>query len=119
MKYEIQKLDKRFSYHNLFKYVIKFSNTMARDNGPLHFNTTLEWFYRTYGWSAEIRQLANMRTWVLGWNTVNRFKAPTGAELPAACNPHWSWTNGYEDLRIYIASDKELAYFKLAHPCSK
>jgi hypothetical protein len=36
--------------------------------------------------------------------------------LPDVCNTHWSWTNGYNDLRIYVASDKELTFFQLAHP---
>lgn len=40
--------------------------------------------------------------------------------LPAECNQTWSWTNGQrgEDLRIYFATEKELAFFQLAHPNS-
>jgi hypothetical protein len=37
-------------------------------------------------------------------------------DLPAHCNPHWSWTYGYDELWIYVASQKELAFFQLAHP---
>ena len=41
---------------------------------------------------------------------------PTADHLPAECNPLWSWSNGYEELRIYIKGDKELAFFQLSHP---
>jgi hypothetical protein len=34
-------------------------------------------------------------------------------KTPAYCNPHWSWTNGYDDLRIYVSSSTELVFFKL------
>jgi hypothetical protein len=34
--------------------------------------------------------------------------------IPEFVNYAWSWTNGYEDLRIYIRGEKELGFFKLA-----
>jgi hypothetical protein len=43
-----------------------------------------------------------------GW--VNRVPK----DLPDDCNPNWSWTNGYDDLRIYVKDDPELAFFQLA-----
>ena len=122
MKYEIAKLDGRFTYRDLFEYYIKFSNSMTRGHGPLHFNSVLEWFRDTYGWSAEIRQYNNMmsRT-TASRNVMNQFPKATGilSELPDCCNSHWSWTNGYDDLRIYVASDRELNFFQLRWPCEQ
>ena len=119
MKYEIAKLDGRFTYRDLFEYYIKFSNSMTRGHGPLHFNSVLEWFRDTYGWSAEIRQYNNMMSWTTASrNVMNQFPKATGilSELPDCCNSHWSWTNGYDDLRIYVASDRELNFFQLRWP---
>ena len=116
MRYEIAKLDGRFTYRDLFEYCIKFSNSMTRGHGPLHFNAVLEWFRDTYGWSAEIRQYNNMMSWTTASrNVMNQFPKATGilSELPDCCNSHWSWTNGYDDLRIYVRSDAELNFFQL------
>jgi hypothetical protein len=40
-------------------------------------------------------------------------------ETPTHCNPHWSWTNGYDDLRIYVATDAEMAFFTLKYAQDK
>jgi hypothetical protein len=121
MRYQIVKLDKRFAHHNQFGYCIKFSNRMAVDHGPLQFNDALKWFMMTYGWSAEIREYAKMRAWTKSSTTwMGNYSRNTALgileEMPDHCNPHWSWTNGYDDLRIYVASDRELAFFQLARP---
>lgn len=118
MKYSVQKLDGRFTYRDLFEYCIKFSNRMAVDRGPLQFNNALEWFRNTYGWSAEIRDYSKMQKWTqqaTAWLGSRQIQKASGVleDLPAHCNPHWSWTNGYDDLRIYVASDQELSMFVL------
>jgi hypothetical protein len=41
---------------------------------------------------------------------------PPALDLPNSCNPYWSWTNGYDDLRLYVKSDQELSFFQLANP---
>lgn len=123
MKYQVHKLDGRFSYRRWFQYYIGFSNIMAIDRGPLHFNIALEWFTTTYGWSAEIRQYDKIKKWVSTSHLINqkpfanRFRSSEVLDtVPAACNPNWSWTNGLEDLRIYVASERELAFFRLRFP---
>lgn len=122
MRYEIVKLDGRFTYRKLFGYCIKFSDNMARGQGPLHFNSVLEWFRDTYGWSAEIRQYDNIIKWVansqLMMNQFSSVRLAQGisTDRPNHCNPHWSWTNGYDDLRIYVKSDAELNFFQLKWP---
>jgi len=118
MKYEIIRLDGRFAHRDLFGYAIKFSNRMAIDHGPLKFNDVLKWFSDTYGWSAEIRDYVKMQKWTIQntqWMGGLRRLQAQGIleEAPAHCNPHWSWTNGYDDLRIYVKSDAELNFFQL------
>ena len=114
MRYEIQRLDGRFTYRDLFQYTIKFHNKMSHGQGPLAFTRVQKWFTETYGWSAEIRQYSQIVTWI---HTNNRVLKGTPTEIPAECSPHWSWTNGYDDLRIYVQGDKELNFFQLRWPC--
>lgn len=120
MKYFIQKLDGRFSYNRDFKYYIGISNRMSNGLGPLEFTRVQKWFLDTYGWSAEIRLWTDIRSWYSKSVPMMAVKGgwvkPTADHLPAECNPFWSWSNGYEELRIYIKGDKELAFFQLAHP---
>ena len=114
MKYEIQRLDGRFTYRNLFEYCIKFSGRMSNDRGPLHFARVHKWFADTYGWSAEIRQYSDIVTWI---STGNRWLKGNPVDIPEECNEYWSWTNGYDDLRIYVKSTAELNFFQLKFPC--
>jgi hypothetical protein len=121
MKYDIMKLDGRYTYRDLFEYCIKFSNRMAGDHGPLQFNDALEWFRDTYGWSAEIRDYSKMQKWTVqatSWLGSRQIQMASGIleDLPVHCNPYWSWTNGYDDLRIYVRSDAELIFFQLKWP---
>lgn len=113
MKYEIQRLDGRFTYRDMFEYCIKFGGRMSHGQGPLAFTQVQKWFFETYGWSAEIRQYNEIIKWV---TTSNRWLKSSPLELPTECNRHWSWTNGYDDLRIYVKSDKELNFFQLRWP---
>ena len=113
MRYEIQRLDGRFNYRHLFQYTVKWSNRMSNKNGPLHFTRAQRWFVDTYGWSAEIRQYVQIRQWVL---TSNQLLKGTPNEVPKECSEYWSWTNGYDDLRIYVATDRELNFFQLRWP---
>jgi len=122
MKYEIIRLDGRYTYRDLFEYCIKFSNRMAVEHGPLNFNDAVKWFSETYGWSAEARQYDNMINWTTASQRVMsqfssvRLSSGILPELPEHCNPHWSWTNGYDDLRIYVKSQQELTLFTLKYP---
>ena len=113
MKYQIIKLDGRFTHRELFQYCIKFGQRMSFDRGPLAFTQAQRWFFETYGWSAEIRQYDEIVKWV---RNNNRFVNPSPVDVPQECNPYWSWTNGYDDLRIYVKSDAELNFFQLRWP---
>lgn len=122
MKYTVQKLDRRFTYCDWFKYYIGFSSAMSNYQGPLEFTRAQLWCFQTFGWSAEIRQYDKILKWVDQRNYAPRgitSLAPEKIERPEECNVHWSWTNGYDDLRIYLATDKELAFFQLANQQEK
>jgi hypothetical protein len=120
MKYQIQKLDGRYSYNQHFKYYIGFPARMSFNQGPADFTQALKWFFATYGWSAEIRNWMD----ILQWHSTSvplmmvrgGFARPMPKHMPEECNELWSWSNGYDDLRIYVKSDAELSFFQLAHP---
>ncbi len=122
MKYRIIKLDGRFSYRKWFEYYIGFSGSMNTGHGPLHFNDATKWFMNTYGWSAEIRQYDKIMKWVDASRSISsqpwsgRSAQGILTEPPEHCNPYWSWTNGYDDLRIYVKSSAETAFFQLKFP---
>jgi hypothetical protein len=112
MKYKIRKLDGRYSYREYFKYCLIFYPRMSPEHkGILWFNDVKLWFKNTYGYSAEIKD----------WHAMLKYHHKfgsfvEGSELAKHVNFNWSWTNGYEDLRIYVKGDKELGFFKLANP---
>jgi len=126
MKYTIQRLDKRYSHSDLFQYYVGFTSRMQSDRGPEYFNDALQWFTRTYGWSAEIKQYKDIKRYNTAVNTVAHLMkqkfgnhplgAPNQYSMPSCCNESWSWSNLYNDLRIYVATDRELAFFQLSHP---
>jgi len=121
MKYKLQRMDGRHSYRRWFQYYIGFRSSMNYDQGPIQFAQVQRWFFNTYGWSAEIRQWADIYRWTaMGLQTSVRpyyTEDEVMKNLPDVCNPSWSWTNGTgNDLRIYLAGDPELAFFQLAHP---
>ena len=126
MKYTIQRLDGRYTHKDLFQYYIGFTNRMNTNKGPLFFCQVQQWFMETYGFSAEIRQYADILKWNQTHSTLSFAMARKFGGHPLfqqgsteqvdttnICNPHWSWTNGYDDLRIYVAGDAELTFFQL------
>ena len=116
MKYSVTRLDGRYSYRHNFEFYLGFSNTMTRQQGPLCFNDALTWFTERYGWSAEIRQWYNIQRWTSTQKSSLPIASGMLAEPSAHCNPCWAWSNGFQDLRIYVATEQELAFWQLAYP---
>ena len=111
MKYHVQPLDRRFSYNDRFKIFISFGKESNRAPSILQFNQALQWMIQTWGWSAEVKQyfylVNNQKLWgLLGVNN----------QLPEICNANWTWSNGFDDMRIYLKTQQELAFFQIAHP---
>lgn len=111
-KYTVHKLDRRHRFCDKFEYYVSFKSRMAGSGGPMLFNSALQWMIQTWGWSAEIDQYVEIENWA----DLCNFRQGTKYDIPPECNPRWSWTNRFEDLRIYFVSDAELAFFQLAHP---
>lgn len=92
---------------------------MDLDQGPLEFNRALQWCIQTWGWTAEVQQYYEIIRWaqvsIVQTQPVRWVKTPD-IKLPPECNPCWTWSNGFDDLRIYLKSGAELAFFQLAHP---
>lgn len=115
MNYKVVKLDKRYANNELFSYYAGYYNTISATNGPEKFNQALEWCTQTFGWSAEIQQYIKMLDHFIAVNKLSVYqKLPT--QRSEYCNPLWSWSNHYDDLRIYFHSDKELMHFQLRFP---
>ncbi len=112
-KYKIVKLDGRWSFRSFFDYAIIFHNRMSMNQGPVQFAEAQKYFFDTYGWSAEIRQWADIREHIMH---VSKWVTPGVTIMPDCVNPYWSWTNGYDDLRIYVKSPQELTLFQLKYP---
>jgi len=92
---------------------------MGQDLGPLNFCRAVDWFTEKYGISSEVRQWNEMRDWQIVSSrivasTKPHYTSEVLEDVDKYTNPYWSWSNGTEDLRIYICSDKELSFFHLS-----
>ena len=120
MKFTLHYTDKRHRYHAWFGAYISFSKYMGIDAGPLSFCQTTDWFTEKYGPSCEVRQWFEMKEWQEAYSKIiSATKASNMTpeiinDAKKYVNPHWSWSNGTEDLRVYICSDKELTFFNLS-----
>ena len=108
MKYQVTKLDLRFSHSSSFDYVLEFSkNTWGNGTGVLDFDRARRWMSRTYGWSQDVETRSS----------IKRLESvrPDVTVQAEDMNRHWAYSVAYKDYRIYLASDKELTFFQLAH----
>jgi hypothetical protein len=105
MNYNIVQLDKRHSWHKIYKYSIEFPKG-AFSSGVLEFDRARRWFNRTYGWSQDVR-------------TQNEIAGRINRRMPESqqedLNLLWAYSTEYRNYRIYVASDKELMFFELTH----
>ena len=110
MKYQVTRLDGRFSHSGVFNYMLEFSkNTWGNGTGVLDFDRARRWFTTTYGWGQDVE----VRSELL------RSKQHHEEEFePDDINSTWAFSAKYNDYRIYVATDKELSWFLLCHPVS-
>ena len=104
MKYQVTKLDLRFSHSSSFDYVLEFSkNTWGNGTGVLDFDRARRWMSRTYGWSQDVETRSS----------IKRLESvrPDVTVQAEDMNRHWAYSVAYKDYRIYLASDKELTFF--------
>jgi hypothetical protein len=106
MKYEIVKLNGRNSWSKIYRYTIEFPKG-DYSSGVLEFDRARRWFNRTYGWSTDVK-------------TQNEIAEQLNDQVPSShqsddLNLQWAYSTEYRNYRIYVASDKELMFFELAH----
>jgi|TARA_R110000772_G_scaffold256695_1_gene373323 hypothetical protein len=106
MKYTVKKLDGRYAYNNYFEYCVEFPRNQF---GPVEFHTVMAWMVETYGYSAEVRDFMYIRSMLL---KRQQFNVPN-SDAPDFVNQQWSWTNGSENLRVYLKNEPMLTLFKL------
>ena len=107
MHYEVTKLDKRHSWHAQFEYMLEFSKSTWKGTGVLDFDRARRWMNKTWGWSQDVEtRLALLNRKRELRNTVVKDED---------INLHWSYSVQYNDYRIYLFSEKELAFFQLVH----
>jgi hypothetical protein len=105
MNYNIVKLNGRNSWSKIYRYTIEFPKG-AYSSGVLEFDRARRWFNRTYGWSTDVKTqnliAEQLNDQVPPWTTED-------------LNLQWAYSTEYRNYRIYVASDKELMFFELAH----
>jgi len=106
MNYEIVKLNGRNSWSKIYRYTIEFPKG-DYSSGVLEFDRARRWFNRTYGWSTDVK-------------TQNEIAEQLNDTVPSShqsddLNLQWAYSTEYRNYRIYVASDKELMFFELAH----
>ena len=106
MNYEIVKLNGRNSWSKIYRYTIEFPKG-TYSSGVLEFDRARRWFNRTYGWSTDVK-------------TQNEIAEQLNERVPKShhaddLNMAWAYSTEYRNYRIYVASDKELMFFELAH----
>jgi hypothetical protein len=106
MKYDIVKLNGRNSWSKIYRYTIEFPKG-TYSSGVLEFDRARRWFNRTYGWSTDVK-------------TQNEIAEQLNDQVPSShqsddLNLQWAYSTEYRNYRIYVASDKELMFFELAH----
>lgn len=124
MKYNLHYTDRRHRYNQWFFCYITFSKYMNEDAGPLNFCTAMDWFTEKFGKSCEVRQWEEMNRWgsiphnmalmSLSTPSMTHLTDATASKMKEFTNHHWSWSNGTDNLRIYIRSKEELSFFRLA-----
>jgi len=105
MNYDIVKLDGRHSWHKIYRYSIEFPKG-AFSSGVLEFDRARRWFNRTYGWSQDVRTQNDIARQLNRWGPESQQED---------LNLLWAYSTEYRNYRIYVASDKELMFFELAH----
>lgn len=97
---EIRKTDKRHTGSQHFAYVLEVksgpSEKFDRQARHVEFNAVREWAWTTYGASCDREH----------WLTM-------GANNRFPVNPHWCWHTEFNELKIYLTTEKEANWAKL------
>lgn len=107
MRTKTKKTDKRYTGHQHFNYVVDVvmpASVPFIHNKPLnrrqqkiaYFHQVRQWCVDTWGMSCEREH----------WLTLKESES-------SDINTHWCWHTDFNDLKIYLTSEKEANWFKL------
>ena len=100
-------MDHRFSYKGSFDYMLEFSKNTRVGTGVLDFDRARRWMNKTWGWSQDVATRSAL--------IQSQHFSPGSEVQEEDINQHWAYSVEYRDYRIYLKSDKELAFFQLVH----
>ena len=101
MKHKAKKLDQRYNGGEHFKYMVDVTRSISLQNPNK---------YQGSNRMEKLQAFVDMRTWC--WETWGA-SCEMGAYLPLKQEQVWSWDSEHANLRIYLKTDKELAWFQL------
>lgn len=108
MRYQVTKLDHRFSHRNSFAYVLEFSKSTWAGTGVLDFDRSRRWMNQTWGWSQDVDTRSAL---------LKRKNDPLNTVVEQQdINDHWAYSVAYNDYRIYLHGKAELEWFLLSNP---
>ena len=107
MRYEVVKLDKRHSWCAQFAYMLEFSKSTWQGTGVIDFDRARRWMNQTWGWSQDVETRSAL--------LQRRINPLNNSVRDEDINLHWGYSVEYKKYRIYLKSDKELAFFQLVH----
>ena len=108
MRYEVVKLDRRYTDYGSFRYMLEFSKSTWSGTGVLDFDHARRWMNQTWGWTQDVNTRAAL---------ITRLADPLNHSVKEQdVNRHWSYSVEYKQYRIYLKNEKELNWFVLAHP---
>jgi hypothetical protein len=87
--------------------MLEFSKSTWKGTGVLDFDRVRRWMNKTWGWSQDV----DTRSALL----KHRIYSMNNSVQDEDINLHWAYSVQYNDYRIYLVSDRELAWFQLAH----
>jgi hypothetical protein len=108
MKYKTIKMDGRYTRYG-FTHLVEFPKSIKFGTGVLDFDRSRRWFNDQFGWSQDV-ETRNLMCQNKGYNF--------DAYVPNDLNPVWAYAVRYDNLRIYVDTDKTLTWFMLCHPMS-
>lgn len=93
-EHRIRELNSRFNYHNIFRYIVDWRKTL-NVSGVIPFHHARKWCNETWGFGTDV--------------DTHDVALRAGEQV----NPHWAYEIRYDQYRIYLAGDQELAWFRL------
>lgn len=112
MKYTVTKLDRRHTGYNVMKYYIEVDvrSGLAKDQRIELFKEYRAWLWSQFGPGAELDYVAIALTTT---SSVTVHTDLSKAKFGIPTRERWAWRTDYDNQRLFLKSDDELAWFRL------